>query len=85
MRDCNPQVTSLATSLKVAAATVAVAALHSVLASDAAKGAAERVLGTRRREALYRPLYNVVAVLSFGGLLVRARSLPARTARATTE
>ena len=63
----------------MAAVTVAVAALHSILASHTAKEAAERAVGARRRNALYRPAYNVIAVLSFGWLLLYVRSLPART------
>ena len=70
---------TVGTPLRVAAATVCVAALHSTLASHAAKAVAEAALGTRRRNALYRPVYNAVALLTFGWLFLYARSLPGRT------
>jgi protein-S-isoprenylcysteine O-methyltransferase Ste14 len=43
-------------------ATVAFAAVHSLLASRGAKDLAERAVGTRVRNAWYRPAYNAVAV-----------------------
>ena len=64
--------------LKAVTATVAYAALHSALASETAKGAAERAVGTRVRNAFYRPMFNVVAVASTAGLLAYVWTLPDR-------
>ena len=46
---------------KAILATAAYGAVHSLLASRRAKDAAERWVGTRRRNAFYRPAYNAVA------------------------
>jgi hypothetical protein len=43
--------------------------VHSLLASRPAKRAAARLLGERRRNGLYRPLYNVQAVATLGALV----------------
>ncbi len=64
--------------LKAALATVAYAALHSALASETAKAAAERAVGTRARNAFYRPMFNVVAVCATAGLLAYVWTLPDR-------
>jgi protein-S-isoprenylcysteine O-methyltransferase Ste14 len=61
---------------KVMAATTAFAVLHSLLASRAAKNAAERALGRTKRNALYRPFYLVQSVVTFGALLVYFRRQP---------
>jgi hypothetical protein len=53
-----------------------VAAVHSLLASRAAKEWSARRIGRRNRNALYRPVYIAHSVASFGGLLLYARSLP---------
>ncbi len=63
---------------KAALATAAYAALHSALASETAKSAAERVVGTRTRNAFYRPIFNVVAVCATAGLLAYVWTLPDR-------
>ena len=47
---------------RIVVATLAYAALHSLLSSRAAKDAAASVVGTRARDAWYRPLFNVQAV-----------------------
>lgn len=64
--------------LKIAAGTLVFAALHSALASRAAKRMITFALGERRRNGLYRPAYNVVAIASFGGLCWFASRLPDR-------
>src|SRR5687767_13946492 len=64
--------------LKIMAATMLFAGVHSLLASRGAKGVAARVLGERRRNALYRPFYNVQAVTTFGALVRYGLSLPDR-------
>ena len=64
--------------VKAVLATAAYAALHSALASETAKSAAERAVGTRLRNGLYRPMFNAVAVVATGGLLAYVASLPDR-------
>ena len=64
--------------LKATLATVAYAALHSALATEAAKSAAERAVGTRLRNALCRPMFNAVAVVTTTGLLAYVWRLPDR-------
>ncbi len=64
--------------VKAGVATVAYAALHSALASETAKAAVERAVGTRVRNAFYRPMFNVVAVCSTAGLLAYVWRLPDR-------
>jgi protein-S-isoprenylcysteine O-methyltransferase Ste14 len=60
-------------------ATVAFAAVHSLLASRGAKRLAERAVGTRLRNALYRPAYNAVAVVTTAALVRYVARQPART------
>jgi protein-S-isoprenylcysteine O-methyltransferase Ste14 len=69
----------LSSLVKTVAATAAFAVLHSALADARVKHAAERVLGTRRRNALYRPAYNAVAVATSAALLAYVGRLPDRT------
>jgi methanethiol S-methyltransferase len=64
---------------KIAAATALYAAVHSVLASRAAKQATTRVFGERKRNAFYRPFYLAQAVISFGALAWYVRRQPTRT------
>ena len=64
--------------LKVAVATAAWAAVHSVLASRPAKDAAVRLLGQRRRDGLYRPFYVVQSVVTLGALGAYIWPLPDR-------
>ena len=66
-------------ALRVAGAVAAFAALHSLLASRRAKGAASRVAGERARAGWYRVLFNAQAVAAFAALAVHARRLPDRT------
>lgn len=63
----------------IVAATVAFGAVHSLLASRGAKRLTERLLGTRRRNALYRPFYLAQSVVTFGALLVHFRRQPGHT------
>lgn len=67
------------TILKTAAATLAFAALHSVLATRGAKQAAASLLGRERGEAAYRLFYVGQGLLSFAALAAYCASLPART------
>ncbi len=64
--------------VKAALATTAYAVLHSALATETAKAAAERAVGTRARNAFYRPAFNLVAVASTAGLLAYVWRLPDR-------
>lgn len=66
-------------SLKVAVATAAFAVVHSLLASDAAKDAAARLVGRRRRDGLYRAFYNTQALATFGMLVAFINRMPSRT------
>ena len=68
-----------AAPLRIVAATVAFAVVHSVLASRAAKQRAERALGERARAGWYRAFYNAQAVATSAALLAYGRSLPDRT------
>jgi protein-S-isoprenylcysteine O-methyltransferase Ste14 len=51
-------------SSRVVLATLAFAAVHSLLASRPAKELVARAVGTRARDAWYRPLFNVHAIAS---------------------
>lgn len=64
--------------IKIAAATALVAGIHSVLASKAAKKKASELFGERTRNGLYRPLYNGLAIATFGALGLYALRLPNR-------
>lgn len=63
---------------KIALATAAFALFHSAVASRAAKQAATRLLGERRRNAFYRPFYMAQSLITFAALGLYARSLPDR-------
>jgi steroid 5-alpha reductase family enzyme len=63
---------------KIAGAALLFAGVHSLLASSAAKRKASEVLGQRRRNALYRPLYNAQSLLTFGALVLYGTRLPDR-------
>lgn len=63
---------------KTAAATAAFGICHSLLASRAAKRAATRLLGARRRNGWYRVAYNAQSVVTFGLLCAYLRRLPSR-------
>ena len=60
--------TAWKTAAKVGAATLAWAALHSLLASRCAKRTAARVLGERQRNGVYRVFFNTQAIATLGGL-----------------
>jgi hypothetical protein len=64
--------------IKIAAATAFFAGIHSLLASKEAKEKANKLLGERTRNGLYRPLYNGLAIVSFGALGLYGLKLPDR-------
>jgi hypothetical protein len=64
--------------LKIAAATVLFAGIHSLLASKRAKEKMTDLLGERARNGLYRPLYNGLAIVTFGALALYGLKLPNR-------
>lgn len=63
---------------KLLLATAAYAAVHSLLASRAAKDAAARVAGTRQRNGWYRVAFNTQALVGFGALAWWGWHLPDR-------
>jgi methanethiol S-methyltransferase len=69
----------LVSAAKIAGATAAFAVVHSLLASRAAKSAADRLMGERKRAALYRPFYLAQSLVTFGGLYAYSRTLPDKT------
>lgn len=71
--------TLMKTVAKVLTVTAAFAALHSLLASRAAKKTAANIVGERARNAFYRPFYNAQAVVTSGALLLYLRKLPTET------
>jgi hypothetical protein len=62
----------------VAAIVLGYAFLHSALASRPAKEAAERLLGARVRDGLYRPVYNAHAIALFAWAACAFAGLPDR-------
>jgi len=64
--------------IKIAAATALFAGMHSLLAARATKRKAAALLGDQRRNALYRPLYNALAVVTFGALVLYGVKQPDR-------
>lgn len=66
-------------ALKVGLATAAFGAVHSLLASHAAKERAARLVGRRPRDGAYRVFYNAQALATFGLLVVYASHAPSRT------
>jgi methanethiol S-methyltransferase len=66
-------------ALSTMAATGTWAGLHSLLASGASKATAERAIGTRARNGLYRVMFNAVAVVTFARLVSHIRRQPGRT------
>lgn len=65
--------------LKVMAATVAFGLIHSALASQKAKTSAVQLVGERRRNAWYRPVYLVQSLVTFGALALYVKGLPNQT------
>lgn len=65
--------------LKVAGATLLYLGVHTLLASRPAKEAATRLLGERKRNALYRPFYNAQSVVGLVILGVYIGRQPSRT------
>ncbi|HEX8323018.1 MAG TPA: hypothetical protein VF595_03815 [Tepidisphaeraceae bacterium] len=66
-------------AMRVVVATAAFGLLHSVLADTRSKAAFERAVGTRRRNAWYRPLYNAHSVVSLAALAAYVLRQPSRT------
>lgn len=66
-------------ALKIGAATAAFGIFHSLLASQAVKDAAARLVGRRGRDATYRVFYNAQSVATFSLLLLYASAQPTRT------
>lgn len=64
--------------IKITAATALVVGIHSLLASKAGKKKARELFGERIRNGLYRPLYNGLAIASFGALALYGLKLPDR-------
>ena len=64
--------------LKIAAATALIAGIHSLLGSRAAKEKASKLFGERMRNGIYRPLYNGLAIVTFGALGLYGLNLPDR-------
>jgi hypothetical protein len=62
--------------LKVMAATVLFGIVHSALASEKAKTSAGQLVGERRRNAWYRPVYLVQSLVTFGALALYVKGLP---------
>jgi uncharacterized membrane protein len=62
--------------IKITAATALVIGIHSLLASKAAKKKTRELFGERTRNGLYRPLYNGLAIISFGALALYGLRLP---------
>jgi methanethiol S-methyltransferase len=65
--------------LKAMAATVIFGMVHSALASRQAKHTAVHLVGERRRNAWYRPLYLVQSLVTFGALALYVKALPDQT------
>ena len=63
---------------KIIAATALFAGVQSLLATRRAKRTLTTIIGERRRNALYRPLYNAVAVLTTSALVLYLVRLPNR-------
>lgn len=64
--------------LKIGATTLLFAGIHSLLATRAAKRKTLEIVGERKRNALYRPLYNAQSLIAFGSLFWYGMSLPDR-------
>ncbi len=63
---------------KIMTAAVLFAGVHSLLASRTAKVAAIALFGERKRNGIYRPFYNLVAISTFGALIIYGTKLPDR-------
>jgi hypothetical protein len=64
--------------IRIVAATALVVGVHSLLASKSAKKKASESFGERTRNGLYRPMYNGLAIASFGALALYGLKLPDR-------
>jgi len=64
--------------IKIGAATILFAVIHSSLASRYAKTTVTEIFGENNRNGLYRPIYNSIAVISFGALVIFGLKLPNR-------
>ncbi|MBV9033891.1 MAG: hypothetical protein JO182_05305 [Acidobacteriaceae bacterium] len=65
--------------LKVCAATAVYALIHSALASRKAKQAAQNFIGSRYRNALYRPFYLLQSAVTMVPLVAYIRRQPGKT------
>jgi methanethiol S-methyltransferase len=65
--------------LKVMAATVIFGIIHSALASQKAKTTAVQIIGERRGNAWYRPVYLVQSLVTFGALALYVKGIPDQT------
>ena len=65
--------------VKTTVATTLFTVVHSATATEAAKAAAARLVGRRARDAFYRPVYNLLAVVTSLALLLYVRRQPNRT------
>jgi hypothetical protein len=70
--------TPAAVAARVLASTAAFALLHSALASRTGKSVAARTFGARRRNGLYRALFNTQATAATVALALYLRQLPDR-------
>lgn len=70
--------TSAGVAGRVLASTVVFALVHSALASRTAKSMAARRFGARKRNGLYRALFNTQAAVATVGLAMYLRQLPDR-------
>jgi hypothetical protein len=62
--------------IKIAAAKILFAIIHSLLATRAVKRKATKVFGKQKRNNKYRSFYNAQAVVTFGALVLYGISLP---------
>lgn len=67
------------TVTRMGLATLAFAAVHSMLATRSAKRIAARLLGEQRRDATYRVFFVVQSLAGFGALLAYGSRLPSDT------
>jgi hypothetical protein len=65
--------------LRVALAVGLFGVVHSILAADRTKRWFAQLAGERRRDSLYRPLYNGIAVVSTGALVTYAMRQKSKT------
>ena len=79
MTDATPTTTRRSSALRIVAATVAFALVHSLLASRRVKNSVRHAVGDRARDGWYRVFFNAQALATFGALTAYIRWLPDRT------